>query len=190
MNFGCDRAWNHNLLSYLGHENIGVVTLSHELSDIATVSYIVSWNWCLHKFQLQLPKLFQPIVDWLPQSAILHQSIMMLSLALTLTGNYLHYANSKTLLHSFYQLRLMLLLLYWCHLGWEALSFWIRIWRVVQNWLWYKRKEKEGQLRPLRSKDNQCWILRMRLWSFIIISECLAANLKKVRQISVWQTVP
>ena len=45
-------------------------------------------------------------------------------------------------------------------------------------------KCKEGPfLRPLRSKDNRCWILRvLRLQppNFVIISESLAANLKKV----------
>ena len=46
--------------------------------------------------------------------------------------------------------------------------------------------QKEGRfLRPLRSRDNQCWILRLRLRNFVIISESLAANLEKVRQISV-----
>ena len=33
------------------------------------------------------------------------------------------------------------------------------------------------------------WILRLRPQTFVIISESLAANLKKVRQTSVWQTV-
>ena len=45
-------------------------------------------------------------------------------------------------------------------------------------------------LRSLRSKDVQCWILRLRLWKFVIISESLAASLEKVRQSSVWQKVP
>ena len=48
----------------------------------------------------------------------------------------------------------------------------------------------EPFLRPLRSKTIQCWILRLQLWNFTIISESLAANLEKVRQMSVWQTVP
>ena len=34
-------------------------------------------------------------------------------------------------------------------------------------------------LRPLRSKDNWCWILRLGLWDFVIISERSAANLEK-----------
>ena len=33
-------------------------------------------------------------------------------------------------------------------------------------------------LRPLRSKDNRCWILRLQSRNFVIISESLAANLK------------
>ena len=45
-------------------------------------------------------------------------------------------------------------------------------------------------LRPLRSKDNWGWILRLRPWNFVIISESLAAYLEKVRQTFVWQTVP
>ena len=52
-------------------------------------------------------------------------------------------------------------------------------------------KCKEGPfLRPLRSKDDRCWILRLRPRNFGIISESLATNLEKVRQTSVWQTVP
>jgi hypothetical protein len=43
-------------------------------------------------------------------------------------------------------------------------------------------------LRPLRSKNDPGWILR--LWPFAIISESVAANLEKVRQTSVWQTFP
>ena len=50
---------------------------------------------------------------------------------------------------------------------------------------------KEGPfLRPLRSKDDRCWILRLQPWNFVIISENLAGKLEKVRQTSVWQTVP
>ena len=37
------------------------------------------------------------------------------------------------------------------------------------------------------TKDVQCWILRLGLQNFLIISESLAANLEKVRQTSVWQ---
>ena len=40
------------------------------------------------------------------------------------------------------------------------------------------------------SKDVCCWILRLWPWNFAIKSESLPANLKKVRQIVVWQTVP
>ena len=41
-------------------------------------------------------------------------------------------------------------------------------------------KCKEGPfLRPLRSKDNQCWILRLWPRNFVIIFESLAANLEK-----------
>ena len=49
-------------------------------------------------------------------------------------------------------------------------------------------KFKEGPF--FRSKDNWGWILRLRPRNFVIISESLAANLEKVRQTSVWQTVP
>ena len=45
-------------------------------------------------------------------------------------------------------------------------------------------------LRSLRSKDDRGWFLRLQPRNFAIISESLAANLKKVRQTSVWQTVP
>ena len=45
-------------------------------------------------------------------------------------------------------------------------------------------------LTALRSKDDRCWILRLWPRNFVIISESLAANLEKVRQTSVWQTVP
>ena len=48
----------------------------------------------------------------------------------------------------------------------------------------------EPSLRPLRSKYVRCWILRLWPRNFAIISESLAANLEKVRQTSVWQTVP
>ena len=34
-------------------------------------------------------------------------------------------------------------------------------------------------LRPLRSMDDQGWILRLQPWNFGIISESVAANLKK-----------
>ena len=52
-------------------------------------------------------------------------------------------------------------------------------------------KCKEGPfLRPLRSKDNWCGILRLWPWNFVIICERLATKLEKVRQMSVWQTVP
>ena len=44
-------------------------------------------------------------------------------------------------------------------------------------------------LRPLRSKDVQCWLLTLWPWKFVIISESLAANLEKVRQSFVWQTI-
>ena len=44
-------------------------------------------------------------------------------------------------------------------------------------------KCKEGPfLRPLRSKDDQCCILRLQSRNFLIISESLAANLEKVGQ--------
>ena len=39
-------------------------------------------------------------------------------------------------------------------------------------------------LRPLRSKDVQGWILRLRPWIFLDSSEDLATNLKKVKQTS------
>ena len=39
-------------------------------------------------------------------------------------------------------------------------------------------KCKEGQF--LRSKDDRCWILKLRPWNFVTISESLAANLEKV----------
>ena len=47
-------------------------------------------------------------------------------------------------------------------------------------------KCKEGPvLRPLRSKDNRCWIFRLQPRDFAIIPESLAANLEKVGQTSV-----
>ena len=60
--------------------------------------------------------------------------------------------------------------------------------QLIWGYFW---KYKEGPfLRPLRSKDNRCWILRLQPRNFVIISENLTANLKKVRQTSVWQMVP
>ena len=48
----------------------------------------------------------------------------------------------------------------------------------------YKRR---GGRWSKKSKDDWCWILRLRPRKFVIISESLAANLEKVRQTSVWQ---
>ena len=43
-------------------------------------------------------------------------------------------------------------------------------------------KCKEGPfLRPLRSKDNRCWILRLRPRNFAIVPENLVSHLRKVR---------
>ena len=45
-------------------------------------------------------------------------------------------------------------------------------------------------LRPLRSKEVGGWILRLLPQNILASSESSAANLKKVKQTSVWQTVP
>ena len=55
---------------------------------------------------------------------------------------------------------------------------------------WFLKCKAGLFLRPLRSKDDQGWILRLQPRNFVIISESLPANLKKVRQTSVWQTIP
>ena len=52
-------------------------------------------------------------------------------------------------------------------------------------------KCKEGPFsRSLRSNDDRCCILRLGPWKFAIVPESLAPKLEKVRQTSVWQTVP
>ena len=40
------------------------------------------------------------------------------------------------------------------------------------------------------SKDVGDWFFRLQSQNILVSSECLAANLKKVRQTSVWQMVP
>ena len=66
----------------------------------------------------------------------------------------------------------------------------INIWKICIDLRLFSKCFTVPFLRPLRSKDNRCWILRLRPRNFVIIFESLAANLKKVRQTSVWQTVP
>jgi hypothetical protein len=57
-------------------------------------------------------------------------------------------------------------------------------------WGYFLKYLRSLFLRPLRSKNDRGWILRLRPWNFAIISESLAANLEIVRQTFVWQTVP
>ena len=66
----------------------------------------------------------------------------------------------------------------------------INLWNICINLRLFLKYKKGPFLRPLRSKDDWCWVLRLRPWNFVIISESLAANLEKARQTSVWQTVP
>jgi hypothetical protein len=66
----------------------------------------------------------------------------------------------------------------------------INLWNKCIDLRLFLKCKEELFLRPLRSKDDRCWILRLRPRNFVIISESLAANLEKVRQTSVWQTVP
>ena len=61
---------------------------------------------------------------------------------------------------------------------------------ILEQMHWFEAVFEGPFLRPMRSKNDQCWILRLRPQNFVIISESLAANLEKVRQASVWQTVP
>ena len=63
----------------------------------------------------------------------------------------------------------------------------INIWNDLSLFSKYLR---EPFLRTLRSKDDRGWILRLRPQNFAIISESLATNHEKVRQTSLWQTVP
>ena len=65
----------------------------------------------------------------------------------------------------------------------------INPWKKCSNLMQSLKYLAEPFLRPLRSKDVRCWILRSRPRNFAIISESLAANLEKVRQTSVWQMV-
>ena len=75
--------------------------------------------------------------------------------------------------------------------GHKSISFiWI-VWSTLYVYLWLFLKHLQLPfLRPLRSKDILCWILRLWTWNLVIISERLAANLEKVMQTSVWQTIP
>ena len=66
----------------------------------------------------------------------------------------------------------------------------INPWKKCSNFMQFLKYLAEPFLRPLMSKDVQCWILRLQPRNFAIISESLAANLEEVRQTSVWQTVP
>ena len=66
----------------------------------------------------------------------------------------------------------------------------INSWKKCSNLMQFLKYLAEPFLRPLRSKDVPCWILRLRPRNFAIISESLAANLETVRHTSVWQTVP
>ena len=52
-------------------------------------------------------------------------------------------------------------------------------WKKCSNLMQFSKYLAESFLRPLRSKDVRCWILRLRPRNFAIISESLAANLKK-----------
>ena len=62
-------------------------------------------------------------------------------------------------------------------------------WKKFSNLMRFLKYLAELFLRPLRSKDVRCWILRLQPQNFVVISESLAASLEKVRQPSVWQTV-
>ena len=62
----------------------------------------------------------------------------------------------------------------------------INIWKI---WIDLRLFSKYLHVPLLRSKDNQCWILRLRTRNFVIISESVAANLKKVKRTSVWPKV-
>ena len=66
----------------------------------------------------------------------------------------------------------------------------INLWNKCIDLRLFSKYLRVPFLRPLRSKDDRCWILRLWPWNLAIISESLAANLEKVRQTSVWQTVP
>ena len=66
----------------------------------------------------------------------------------------------------------------------------INIWKIWKDLRLFSKYLCVPFLRPLRSNDHWCWILRLQPWNFAIIPESLAANLEKVRQTSVWQTVP
>ena len=79
---------------------------------------------------------------------------MMLSLALTLTGNYLHYANSKTLLQLLLSVTIDASTTLLMSFGLGSFKF------LDQNLTSGPELaviQKEGRfLRPLRSRDNQC----------------------------------
>ena len=63
----------------------------------------------------------------------------------------------------------------------------INIWKIWNDLRLFSKYLRVLFLRP---KDDRGWILRLRPRNFAIISESLTANLEKVRQTSVWQTVP
>jgi hypothetical protein len=66
----------------------------------------------------------------------------------------------------------------------------INLWNKLIDLRLFLKCKEELCLRPLRSKDNRCWILRLWPQNLAIIPESLAANLEKVRQTSLWQSVP
>ena len=62
----------------------------------------------------------------------------------------------------------------------------INLWHKALIWGYFLKCNEGPFLRPLRSKDDQCSILRLQPWNFVVISESFAAKLKKVRQIFLW----
>ena len=65
----------------------------------------------------------------------------------------------------------------------------IKLWNKCIDLRLFSKYLRLPFLRPLRSKDDRCWILRLQPQNLAIISECLTANLEKVRQTSAWHMV-
>ena len=78
---------------------------------------------------------------------------------------------------------------FFCNLSLKFIPH-INIWKIWNDLRLFSKYLHVPFLRPLRSKDDRGWILRLRPWNFAIIAESLAANLEMVRQTCVWQTVP